>query len=127
MPSKARIKQRHTLPKKNSLSDKLSSREEKKWGGRKCQRLLWEWKGEEGGEVFQSRKRKRRIRPPAPLPDSEAPIFPISGSETSFISFQPPAEGRRHISGSQLAEKQERLPNVCATVRYNNVDRHENT
>ena len=67
MPSKARIKQRHTLPKKNSLSDKLSSREEKKWGGRKCQRLLWEWKGEEGGEVFQSRKRKRRIRPPAPL------------------------------------------------------------
>ena len=67
MPSKARIKQRHTLPKKNSLSDKLSSREEKKWGGRKCQRLLWEWKGEEGGEVFQSRKRKRRIRPPAPF------------------------------------------------------------
>ena len=99
----------------------------KKWGGRKYQKLLWEWKGDQGGEVFQSRKRKRRIRPPAPLPDSEAPIFPISGSETSFISFQPPAEGRRHISGSQLAEKQERLPNVCATVRYNNVDRHENT
>ena len=32
MPSKARIKQRHTLPKKNSLSDKLSSREEKEMG-----------------------------------------------------------------------------------------------
>ena len=32
MPSKARIKQRHTLPKKNSLSDNLSSREEKEMG-----------------------------------------------------------------------------------------------
>ena len=32
MPSKARIKQRHTLPKRNSLSDKLSSREEKEMG-----------------------------------------------------------------------------------------------
>ena len=102
--------------------------QKKKWEGRKCQRLLWEWKGDQGGEGFQSRKRKRRIRPPAPLPDSEAPIFPISGSETSFISFQPPTEGRRHISGSQLAEKQERLPNVvqlCATTTLTGTKIHK--
>ena len=32
MPLKERAEQRHTLPKKNSLSDKLSSREEKEMG-----------------------------------------------------------------------------------------------
>ena len=128
MPSKARIKQRHTLPKKNSLSDKLSSREEKKNGEDGSAKSCCGNGKVKKAEKFSNREKGRggSARPP-PFPDSEAPIFPISGSETSFISFQPPTEGRRHISGSQLAEKQERLPNVCATMRYNNVDRHENT
>ena len=58
---------RTSYPKGRASLTTSAPVKKKKWEGRKCQRLLWEWKGDQGGEGFQSRKRKRRIRLPAPF------------------------------------------------------------
>ena len=58
---------RTSYPKGRASLTTSAPVKKKKWEGRKCQRLLWEWKGDQGGEGFQSRKRKRRTRPPAPF------------------------------------------------------------